>query len=81
MDLKRQLAAADQLLREAQSLLDAQEEVVSRLKARGYDHDSAEALLDSLREGVRLLASDKEKLERELGAESEAENKRYFSQR
>jgi hypothetical protein len=81
MDLKRQLAAAGQLLREAQSLLDAQDDVLGRLKARGYDHDSAEALLDSLREGVRLLAADKEKLERELGAESEAENKLYFSQR
>jgi hypothetical protein len=80
MDLKHQLVAADQLLRDAQSMLDAQADVVARLKARGYDNASAEALLDALREGVRLLTVDREKLEREL-AEGEAENKRYSSQR
>jgi hypothetical protein len=77
---KHQLVAADRLLRDAQSMLDAQANVVARLKARGYDKASAEALLDALREGVRLLEADKEKLEREL-AEGEAENKRYSSQR
>jgi hypothetical protein len=80
MDLRHQLAAADQLLREAQSMLDAQADVVARLKARGYDNASAEALLDALREGVRLLTVDRERLEREL-AEGEAANKRYSSQR
>jgi hypothetical protein len=80
MDLKHQLVAADQLLREAQSMLDAQADVVARLKARGYDNASAEPLLDALREGVRLLTVDREKLEREL-AEGEAESKRYSSQR
>jgi hypothetical protein len=80
MDLKHQLAAADQLLREAQSMLDAQADVVARLKARGYDNASAQALLDALREGVRLLTVDRERLEREL-AEGEAANKRYSSQR
>ena len=45
MDLKHQLVAADQLLRDAQSMLDAQADVVARLKARGYDNASAEALL------------------------------------
>jgi hypothetical protein len=80
MDLKHQLVAADQLLREAQSMLDAQADVVARLKARGYDNASAEALLDALREGVRLLTVDRERLEREL-AEGEAANKRYSSRR
>jgi hypothetical protein len=80
MDLKHQLAAADQLLREAQSMLDAQADVVARLKARGYDNASAQALLDALRDGVRLLTVDRERLEREL-AEGEAAIKRYSSQR
>jgi hypothetical protein len=80
MDLKHQLLAADQLLRDAQSMLDAQADVVARLKARGYDNASAEALLVALREGVRLLTADREKLKREL-AEGETENKRYSSQR
>ena len=56
------LAAADQDIENARSLVRAQEILVSRLRAAGVNTRSAEDLLKAFMEGERLAMQRKERL-------------------
>lgn len=56
------LAAADQDIENARSLIRAQEILVSRLRAAGVNTRSAEDLLKAFMEGERLAIQRKERL-------------------